>query len=486
MGSSGSLRAGWRRAPLSAALCVLWACAAAAPSAAGAPPQPAEPPAVGDQVGDDEQHESAHSVDPEEAAEDAAEEKAAAAETGGKSDREERRARRKARREARSREKTSGLTTDKGEEPGSLSGTLKKARTEGDSLTRPLQALETSADDAVPGSAAGLTGESGFSGTQRGPAERKASGGPGGAAGGEPPRPIPPGTGPEKKAAPPFSASPSRDPAHPASASDLVLASRSGYAPLFQAAGFKLGGDGRSIVRIADERPATEAELQSLRQGILAAPAGMAKRADYFTALPQAHYQELGRDFRERPGLAEKQFKHIAMTPDGRDFVYSASCDRMSGDCNESVGKSSYRKGESVSPEDLEKVWGGLQEELDADEAGGTGPPPSRFGRPLSAPPAGMLARARSSAKTLKDGLLDVARLLTGSGAAREEPAGPLPLGASRPPAGDGGKTAAAERAGPAAAPKSLAETFRSPERKFLLLLFGVIVALGLLWRLRD
>ena len=55
--------------------------------------------------------------------------------------------------------------------------------------------------------------------------------------------------------------------------------------------------------------------------------------------------------------------------------MHTASCAKMSGDCNASVEKASYKKGDLVAPEDLDRMWGALQKELDdADDPDGAGP----------------------------------------------------------------------------------------------------------------
>ena len=165
----------------------------------------------------------------------------------------------------------------------------------------------------------------------------------------------------------------SGNPANPRSAGDFVLAARSGYAPAFTAAGLKLGPDGRSIVR-ADGSPATAEDYARLRSGILAMPSALTRRPDFFTAVSPAHFDALKRGYHENPALSDSVYKHVGTTDADRDFVHTASCAKMSGECNANVDKASYKKGEFVAPEDLDRMWGSLQKELDetakTDEAG--------------------------------------------------------------------------------------------------------------------
>ena len=156
----------------------------------------------------------------------------------------------------------------------------------------------------------------------------------------------------------------SGNPANPQTPGDFVLAARSGYAPAFTAAGLKLGPDGRSIVR-ADGSPATAADYARLRSGILGMPSALTRRPDFFSAVSPAHFDALKRGFHENPDLADSVYKHVGTTDADRDFVHTASCAKMSGECNENVDKASYKKGEFVAPEDLDRMWGSLQKELD-------------------------------------------------------------------------------------------------------------------------
>lgn len=163
---------------------------------------------------------------------------------------------------------------------------------------------------------------------------------------------------------------PSGDPGKPNAPSDFVLAARSGYEPAFAAAGLKLGPDGRSVVRL-DGRPATEEDYSRLRREIGSMPAALGRRPDFFSAVSPAQYADLKRGYKEKKD-GDTVYKDVGTTPEDRDFVHTASCDKLSGDCNKNVVKASYKKGDFVAPEDLDSMWDALQKELDGSaEAGG-------------------------------------------------------------------------------------------------------------------
>jgi hypothetical protein len=186
----------------------------------------------------------------------------------------------------------------------------------------------------------------------------------------------------------------SGNPANPQTPGDFVLAARSGYAPAFTAAGLKLGPDGRSIVR-ADGSPATAEDYARLRSGILGMPSALSRRPDFFSAVSPAHFDALKHGYRENPELSDSVYKHVGTTDADRDFVHTASCAKMSGDCNKDVDKPSYKKGEFVAPEDLDRMWGSLQKEL--DDTGKSDDDASAKGGGLSAP---KIARAVDAEET--------------------------------------------------------------------------------------
>jgi hypothetical protein len=164
------------------------------------------------------------------------------------------------------------------------------------------------------------------------------------------------------------------DPGRPSSPSDFALAARSGYAPAFAAAGLKLGPDGKSVVRL-DGKPATPADYARLKSEIASMPAALGRRPDFFSAVSPAHYADLKQGYKARKD-GDPVYKDVATTEGDRDFVHSASCDKLSGECNKSVEKASYKKGDFVAPEDLDNMWDALQKELNGSAETGGMPDP--------------------------------------------------------------------------------------------------------------
>lgn len=206
---------------------------------------------------------------------------------------------------------------------------------------------------------------------------------------------------------------PTGDPGRPNSPSDFVLAARSGYEPAFAAAGLKLGADGRSVVRL-DGKPATAEDYARLRSEIASMPAALGRRPDFFSAVSPGHYADLKRGYKEKKD-GDTVYKDVGTTAEDRDFVHTASCEKLSGECNEHVVRSSYKKGDFVAPEDLDSMWDALQKELDGSaEAGGL---PS-----LAATRSGLSrAAALDAARALSEGGMDeedAIRSSTGEGPA--------------------------------------------------------------------
>lgn len=167
-----------------------------------------------------------------------------------------------------------------------------------------------------------------------------------------------------------FTAGASGDPGRPQAPSDFALAARSGYTPAFAAAGLKLGPDGRSVLRL-DGKPAAPEDYARLQREIGALPAALGRRPDFFSIVSPAHYADLKRGYKEKKD-GDPVYKDVGTTEGDRDFVHTASCAKLSGDCNKSVEKASYKKGDFVAPEDLDSMWNALQKELDGSaEAGG-------------------------------------------------------------------------------------------------------------------
>ena len=207
-----------------------------------------------------------------------------------------------------------------------------------------------------------------------------------------------------------FSSNASGDPGKPRALSDFVLAARSGYAPAFAAAGLKLGPDGKSVVRL-DGRPATTEDYARLQKEIGSMPAALGRRPDFFSAVSPAHYADLKRGYKEKKE-GDTVYKDVGTTAEDRDFVHTASCDKLSGDCNKNVEKASYKKGDFVAPEDLDSMWDALQKELDGSaEAGGL---PSLAGTRSDISRAAAMDAAR--ALSYSAGEEDAIRIATGEG----------------------------------------------------------------------
>lgn len=153
------------------------------------------------------------------------------------------------------------------------------------------------------------------------------------------------------------------DIANPKTGQDLMLASMSGYKGAFAAAGMKMGrgADGEPQVLRSDGTPASASEIEALTGLIGSEPQALQKRPDFFSVIPRDNYNSLKETYREKSDA--KAFKHVGL-PDRRDFEWSRSCEKVSGNCNEYTSQNSYRKGEYVSPEDLwsiSEVMGGAQ-----------------------------------------------------------------------------------------------------------------------------
>ncbi|MDD5301702.1 MAG: hypothetical protein PHS14_01225 [Elusimicrobia bacterium] len=194
---------------------------------------------------------------------------------------------------------------------------------------------------------------------------------------------------------------PSGNPGSPKAPSDFALAARSGYAPAFAAAGLKLGPDGKSVLRL-DGKPATPEDYARLQKEIASMPAALGRRPDFFSVVSPEHYAGLKRGYNEKKD--DPVYKDVGTTEEDRDFVHTASCSKLSGDCNKSVEKASYKKGDFVAPEDLDSMWNALQKELDGSAEGGGG-----GGLPDPGAARSQVARekAMDAARALSDGKPD-------------------------------------------------------------------------------
>ena len=209
-----------------------------------------------------------------------------------------------------------------------------------------------------------------------------------------------------------FSNGASGDPGRPKAPSDFALAARSGYAPAFAAAGLKLGPDGKSVVRL-DGKPATAEDYARLQKEIASMPAALGRRPDFFSVVSPGHYADLKRGYKEKKE-GDTVYKDVGTTAEDRDFVHTASCDKLSGGCNKNVEKSSYKKGDFVAPEDLDSMWDALQKELDGSAEAGGLPSLATTRSDISRAAAMDAARALSYAGAGED---DAIRIATGDGA---------------------------------------------------------------------
>jgi hypothetical protein len=194
---------------------------------------------------------------------------------------------------------------------------------------------------------------------------------------------------------------PTGDPGNPKAPSDFALAARSGYAPAFAAAGLKIGPDGKSVLRL-DGKPATPEDYARLQREIAAMPAALGRRPDFFSIVSPAHYADLKRGYKEKKD--DPVYKDVGTTAEDRDFVHTASCSKLSGDCNKSIEKASYKKGDFVAPEDLDNMWDALQKELDG-----------------SAEKGGMPSPGAARADLAREKAMDAARALSDGGAGDED-----------------------------------------------------------------
>jgi hypothetical protein len=186
------------------------------------------------------------------------------------------------------------------------------------------------------------------------------------------------------------------NPGSPQAPSDFALAARSGYAPAFAAAGLKLAPDGKSVLRL-DGKPATPEDYARLQREISSMPAALGRRPDFFSIVSPEHYVDLKRGYKEKKD--DPVYKDVGTTEADRDFVHTASCSKLSGDCNKSVEKASYKKGDFVAPEDLDSMWSALQKEIDGSAEGGGLPSPGAARSEVARETAMDAARALSSMK---------------------------------------------------------------------------------------
>ncbi|MDX6768111.1 MAG: hypothetical protein SF051_01150, partial [Elusimicrobiota bacterium] len=213
-------------------------------------------------------------------------------------------------------------------------------------------------------------------------------------------------TGADAPAPPSASAgpAPSGNPADPRTPEDLLLAARSGYSSALEKAGLRLSADGKGFVRVADGKPASAEDLERLRAAVVAMPAAIARRPDFHQKVPPEHFAALQSGYR-REDRSPSVYKDVGATEKQRDFIHTRSCEKVSGDCNENTTRAFYKKGEHVSPEDLERMFQALSEELAAAEAeaepDGAAPGRGESRPPLQAEEAAEVAASVSATRTV-------------------------------------------------------------------------------------
>jgi hypothetical protein len=150
----------------------------------------------------------------------------------------------------------------------------------------------------------------------------------------------------------------SGDPANPKSSGDLFMAAASGFRGSFAALGLKTGRSpsGDPAILRANGALASQVDLAGLRARIQSEPAALMLRPDFFNVISRERFNSLKSSYAARPDLGATAFKHITMTPEQRDFTRSESCTVLSDKCNPYTRQMSYRKGEYVSPEELDEI----------------------------------------------------------------------------------------------------------------------------------
>lgn len=187
---------------------------------------------------------------------------------------------------------------------------------------------------------------------------------------------LPEGSGPaaqaEARAPAPLERRAPVSPGEPVTPQDLMLASISGFGASFASLGLKVasGPGGSPMILRADGQPASQGELAALKARIEGEPKALMRRPDFFSVLSRDEFLGLKDHFVSRPELKDTSFKDITLTQRQRDFLWSASCDQVSGGCNKNAGESSYHKGDDVSPEDLKSIWDEVNVSGDELESG--------------------------------------------------------------------------------------------------------------------
>ncbi|MBI5209664.1 MAG: hypothetical protein HY927_06820 [Elusimicrobia bacterium] len=165
---------------------------------------------------------------------------------------------------------------------------------------------------------------------------------------------------------------------------DMMLAFQQGYRGVYEKLGLGVGAgpDGRLSVLRKDGSPASAQEVGMLRTALAAEPRALVKRPDFFDVLGRQDFQRLKSAYGSQPRSRQTVFRDMEVPAAGRsgspeaagnDFVWSRSCAMVSGECNQSAGGLSYRKGDFVPPEDLKAAAKEL-DEMEGEEARASSP----------------------------------------------------------------------------------------------------------------
>ena len=198
-------------------------------------------------------------------------------------------------------------------------------------------------------------------------------------------------------------------------------------------------------------------------------PGALGRRPDFFSAISPEHYSDLKRGYKDKKD-GDPVYKDVGTTEGDRDFVHTASCSKMSGECNKNVEKDSYKKGDFVAPEDLNNMWSALEKELNASS-------PEQEG-------GGLPSLGATRSQIAREKAMEAARSLSGENvsgnASTVSGSGPVPTKIDATPVGQA--VASARRlwknATSLALPGSTSAE-REQKSRLLLVALGVLIALG-------
>lgn len=168
---------------------------------------------------------------------------------------------------------------------------------------------------------------------------------------------------------------------------DLVAAASTGFAPFYREAGLRAarGPDGTLELVDQDGSPATPLAVERLRRKIDAEPRALIRRPDLYRVIPADDYKNLVAKL-ALPGAHESPaFRHIGRSE--RDFIWTRSCARVSGECNPHAVEREYKEKQEVAPETLRNVAANLGR----GGFDGAQPKPELAAQPQAQPPSGWL-----------------------------------------------------------------------------------------------